>query len=144
MTDWGSRKKVAVRVMPFWHDEFVSGDWTRATGERVPRRHHSRPPWWRPFNILLHCWFAHDDGDTMHDHPRWSITICLKGRLFERTPWGERVLTPGAVVLRGHKFIHGFRCLPVDSGRTWTLFIVGRRNRPQNTYVVTRRERRRP
>lgn len=73
----------------------------------------------------------------MHDHPRWSVTICLRGEIIERTPWGERTLRPGSVVLRSRKAIHAFRLPNGRRGKTWTLFIVGRRNYRQNTYAIT-------
>ncbi|MBW8815571.1 MAG: hypothetical protein JF588_19290 [Caulobacterales bacterium] len=118
------------RYAPFWPDEFVSRS----------GKHWSRPPWWRPFNVLLHHWDPDKDAaEPMHDHPRWSVTICLRGKIIERTPWGERVLTPGSIVLRSRKAIHSFVVPEGFSGGTWTLFIVGRRNYPQNTYVVTQR-----
>jgi hypothetical protein len=117
------------RFDPFWPDEWVN----RRTG-----KHHHRPPWWRPFNVLLHRWCPSDDtGEGMHDHPRWSITICLRGKMIEHTPWGDKVLTPGSIVVRSRKYIHSFSIPKGYSGRTWTLFIVGRRNYPQNTYIVT-------
>jgi hypothetical protein len=112
----------------FWPDEWISGN-----GKR-----YNRPPWWRPFNAFLHKWCPTDDtGEGMHDHPRWSITICLRGRMIEHTPWGDNHLKPGSVVLRSRKYIHSFSIPKGYSGKTWTLFIVGRRNHRQNTYVVT-------
>lgn len=128
LTDWGTKTKVAWRYAPFWPDEIQRGNntiWRKL-------------PWYRPFNILLHNWHTSDDGNNLHDHPRWSITIVLRGQLTEITPWRERVLRPGNVVFRRAKYIHGFRVEKEHSNRTWTLFIVGRRKRPQNTYVVTR------
>lgn len=133
LTTWhkesGKPFQVATRYAPFWKDEFQGGD------DKI----HDKLPWWRPFNILLHNWRCHDDGYDMHDHPRWSITICLRGRLIEKTPWKETVLTPGKIVFRSTKYIHGFKVDKKDSCKTWTLFIVGRRKKCQNTYVVTRR-----
>lgn len=108
-----------------WPDEWITGD----------KRWH-RPPWYRPFNAFLHWWKPQHCGEEFHDHPRWSITVCLRGKLVEMTPWGERVLTPGSVVFRSRKAIHAFR-VPWDyRGKTWTLFIVGRRNHRQNRYVI--------
>lgn len=101
-------------------------------------RGRARPPWWRPFNALLHRW-VHGEAGAFHDHPRWSITICLRGRIIERTPWGERLLRPGSIVLRSRKFIHAFEIPPGFAGKTWTLFIVGRRNHRQNSFEVTPR-----
>lgn len=117
----------------FWRYAFLWPD------ESVHRgKHWNRPPWWRPFNVLLHHWDPDKDAsEQMHDHPRWSVTICLKGRIIEMTPWGERLLRPGSVVIRSRKAIHSFRVPEGFSGKTWTLFVVGRRNHVQNTYAIT-------
>lgn len=113
-----------------WADEYV----TRSG------KHHARPPWYRPFNVLLHCWRPKPgSSEGFHDHPRWSVTICLRGQIWERTPWSERLLTPGSVVIRSRKAIHAFRVSSGYEGKTWTLFIVGRRNHRQNTFAVTPR-----
>lgn len=115
------------RRAPFWPDEF-----TDRSG-----KHHNRPPWWRPFNILLHRWLAGDrDVEKMHDHPRWSITIVLRGMLVEHTPWGKHILTPGSVVIRSRKFIHSLEVPPGHRGKTWTLFVVGRRNHLQSYFTI--------
>lgn len=120
------------RFEPFWWDERVSG-----SGE-----HRNRPPWWRPFNLLLHWWNPDKDAnEPMHDHPRWSVTVCLRGRIIERTPWGERELRPGSVVFRSRKAIHSFFVPQGYAGRTWTLFVVGRRDYAQNTYQIVSRGR---
>lgn len=136
------------RFEPFWRDEYFrlyrkeppagSIDASLWTGMPDIWRRHHRPPFWRPFNILLHCWRPEHDGEEFHDHPRWSITICLRGSLIERTPWSERVLTPGSIVIRSRKAIHGFRVLPEFRGKTWTIFIVGRRNHRQNRYAIAK------
>lgn len=117
-----------------WPDQF----WD-AHKDRYPARPH-RLPWWLPFNAFLHCW--HPEGGTregFHDHPRWSATICLKGRITEITPWGRRDLRPGSIVIRSRKAIHAFEVPEGFAGETWTLFIVGRRRHRQNTFVVTAR-----
>lgn len=111
------------RYCPFWPDE-----WTGSDGEK-----YDRPPWWRPFNVLVHRWVA-SHREEMHDHPRWSITICLRGSLIEHTPWGSRVLTPGSIVVRSRKAIHAFEMVPGEE--PWTVFIVGRRNHRQNGFIV--------
>lgn len=111
-----------------WFDEVVRNG-----------KHYRRRPWWFPANAFLHCWRPEDGSrEGFHDHPRWSITVCLKGQLTEHTPWRARVLRPGAIVVRSRKYIHAFAVEPKFAGKTWTLFIVGRRNHPQNTCVVTR------
>lgn len=97
-------------------------------------------PWWLPVNVFLHHWNPVDENtEGMHDHPRWSITICLRGRLIEHTPWWTKTLKPGSIVIRSRKAIHAFSVPKGYSGRTWTLFIVGRRKYRQNTYIVTPR-----
>lgn len=135
---WGRQRVVSwadgifgfYRFAFLWPDEYVTAAGT----------HYNRPPWWRPFNALLHCWRpAAGYFEEMHDHPRWSITVCLRGQLLERTPWGDRLLTAGSVVVRTRKAIHGFTVPDNHRGKTWTLFIVGRRNHPQNTFIVTPR-----
>lgn len=96
-------------------------------------------PWWMPFNAFLHHWkLGPDTPESFHDHPRWSITICLKGNIIERTPWGKRLLRPGSIVVRSRKAIHAFE-VPADAGEVWTLFIVGRRKHRQNSFEVTAR-----
>lgn len=107
------------RFAPFWPDEYCG---------------RNRPPWYRPFNVLLHNW-QHGESGAFHDHPRWSVTIVLKGRITEVTPWRRKLLNPGSIVFRSRKAIHAFE-LPQDHGDVWTLFIVGRRNHEQNSYVV--------
>lgn len=119
------------RYCPFWPDEWVSRQ----------GRHYDRPPWWRPFNMFLHKWEA-SHREEMHDHPRWSITICLRGSIVEHTPWGSRLLTPGSVVLRSRRAIHAFEMVPGEDA--WTMFIVGRRNHRQNGYLVMPFGARRP
>jgi hypothetical protein len=111
------------RYQPFWPDEWVGSQGA----------HFARPPWWRPFNILLHQWVgAHNEE--MHDHPRWSVTVVLRGMIVEHTPWGSRVLKPGSIVVRSRKYIHAFEIVP--GAEPWTLFIVGRRNHKQNGFLV--------
>jgi hypothetical protein len=96
-------------------------------------------PWWLPVNAFLHHWrLGPNTPESFHDHPRWSITVCLKGKLIERTPWGDRHLKPGSVVFRSHRAIHAFE-IPEDAGEVWTLFIVGRRKHRQNSYTIVPR-----
>lgn len=124
----GIHHPVARRYAPFLNDEYSTRD----------GKLYSKLPWWAPFNALLHHWQAHED-DTMHDHARRSLTIVLKGEIIEKTPWGEKRLRAGSMVLRSTKYIHGFRVDPEHSCKTWTLFVVGRRIGVQNTYSVERR-----
>lgn len=118
-----------------WPDKWF--DRLKASDPDAKRPH--RLPWWLPFNAFLHHWrLGPETPESFHDHPRWSITICLSGKIIERTPWGDRLLTPGSVVVRSRKAIHGFE-IPQGAGEVWTLFIVGRRKHRQNSYVVTPR-----
>lgn len=112
--------------------------WWDAQRDKFPTRPNALP-WWLPFNAFLHNWrLGPDTPESLHDHPRWSITVCLKGEIIERTPWGERTLRPGSIVVRSRKYIHSFQ-IPAGDGDVWTLFIVGRRKHRQNTYQVTAR-----
>jgi len=127
---WDRHKVWVLKNLPAgWRD---SSFWTGIEGTKK----FNRPPFWRPFNAFLHCWRPEHDGEEFHDHPRWSITICLRGRLIERTPWATRILTPGSVVIRSRKAIHAFQCPKEHHGKTWTIFIVGRRNHRQNRYSI--------
>lgn len=125
-----------------WPDAFVDEHKGTCKCHFCPVKAGWRPrrlPWWRPFNAFLHYWkMGADTPESFHDHPRWSITICLKGKIIERTPWGARMLTPGSIVFRSRKAIHAFE-IPPDAGEVWTLFIVGRRKHRQNGYAVTPR-----
>lgn len=109
------------RFEPFWPDEWNG---------------RNRPPWWRPFNALLHYWKPDKDAhEPFHDHPRWTVTIVLRGRIVEETPWTRRELRPGSIVVRSRKSIHRF-FMPPGQRTAWTLFLVGRRDHRQNTYQV--------
>lgn len=120
-----SRDEVTTSRYHFlWPDEY----WSDSHGLVNAR------PWYLPFNAFLHCWHKSDDG-LPHDHPRWSITILLKGRMVEETPTTIKWLTPGAVVFRRASAIHRFDIPTRYQGDTWTIFIVGRRRRWQHYYT---------
>lgn len=125
-----------------WPDSFVDDHKSRCKCSFCPVcKNGLRPgtlPWWMPFNAFLHRWEPEPGAlEEFHDHPRWSITICLKGRITEVTPWGRRELKAGSIVVRSRKAIHRFE-IPEGAGdEIWTLFIVGRRKARQNTYAVT-------
>jgi hypothetical protein len=127
-----------IRYEFFRRDEWPDSWWDDHR-DSYPERP-NKLPWWLPFNMFVHNW-APQKGfeEDFHDHPRWSITICLKGRIIERTPWGSRLLKPGSIVIRSRKSIHGFALDPTYEGEIFTLFIVGRRVARQNTYEVTAR-----
>ena len=116
------------RYAPFRRDE----RWSEVSEQWLHRL-----PWWFPINAFVHRW-TNSEGADFHDHPRWSITICLRGQIIERTPWSERVLRPGSITIRSRKFIHAFELPDGARGKTWTLFIVGRRKHEQNSYIITK------
>ena len=117
------------------YDEWPDGLWDQYR-DKYPERPHLLP-WYLPFNAFVHHWNPHGVArEQFHDHPRWSITVCLKGRITEITPWGERQLRPGSIVIRSRKYIHAFEVPTNHTGETWTLFIVGRRKHRQNMFNV--------
>lgn len=119
-------------------DEWPDGVWDEHR-EKYPKRPNALP-WWLPFNAFLHSWDPEPGSqEGFHDHPRWSVTICLAGRIVERTPWGEQLLKPGSIVIRSRKAIHAFKVPDDYAGPIWTMFIVGRRVARQNTFVITAR-----
>lgn len=89
-------------------------------------------PWYCPFNIFLHTWGANVKMAYFHDHPRWSITVVLRGRLQEITPKYNRELGVGDIVFRSHKAVH--KLYTSSDERPITLFIVGRRKYTQYLY----------
>lgn len=120
-------------------DEWPDTWYDRLKASEPDAKRPNRLPWWMPFNAFLHHWkLGPDTPESFHDHPRWSITICLKGQIIERTPWGERLLRSGSMVFRSRKYIHAFE-IPPGFGEVWTLFIVGRRKHRQNSFLVTPR-----
>lgn len=125
----GHDKRAFKRFCPIWPDE-----WVGSKGHR-----YNAFPWWRPFNFMLHCWRPTTRKDEqMHDHPRWTVTIVLQGRLTEITPWSRRDLKPGSIVFRSRKSIHTFHIPEDQRGKIWTLFIVGPRLYKQNWYNIQR------
>lgn len=97
-------------------------------GERDPylRR------WWviprNPlFNIYLHQFLRDDDDRALHDHPWFSLSLVLAGRLREHTIdrggiHRRRELAAGTWRLRSAWFAHR---LELPAGDCWTLFITG-------------------
>lgn len=127
----GREQQVSIRrFMPFGDDEskFIKVENNKVIIQRPL-------PWYKPFNINLHWWWK-GDGDTYHDHPRWSITIVLKGKMVEHTFWSKKLLSPGSIVFRNRKYAHRFTIPEGYEGKTWTLFIVGRWKHPQNEYKL--------
>lgn len=136
-------KRVFRRFEFLWPDELQDKFYERMIeaakdkGDPVPKRPH-RPPWWRPFNAFVHCWNRESGSkEGFHDHPRWTVTVLLRGKLIEHTPWRSRTLVPGSIVLRSHRSMHAVEVPQGYSGKSWTLFVCGRRDFRQNTFLVT-------
>lgn len=151
LINWAVRRGSPAREVVTFDDQFLFhryeflrwDEWPDIWWDKHRAKYPVRPnklPWWLPFNAFVHCWQPlPGTGEAFHDHPRWSVTICLRGQITEVTPWGRRVLRPGSIVIRSRKAIHAFEAHEAFAGETWTLFIVGRRKHRQNSYVVTAR-----
>lgn len=110
------------RYCMLWKDEYLHAQSLERDGGH---------PWWFPFNAFLHRWTRSDTG-MPHTHPRWTMTIVLAGELWEVIDRKRlRILRPGSVVFRSHKAAHSILVPARHLGRTWTIFIVGRRRHAQ-------------
>ena len=95
--------------------------------------------WWiiprnKIFNIYLHHMMHDDDDRAPHDHPWWSLSLCLNGRIKEHELLPKRGLLGGPqryrindIVAgqwkwRGKEYAHRLE-LPDDEA--WTLFMTG-------------------
>lgn len=87
----------------------------------------------RVCNVYLHVFLGDDPGDDMHDHPWWSLSLMLRGSLFEHRPDGCVIRATGDVVFRGAATLHRLeRMRPVSMRRAKppvSLFITGPRFR---------------
>ena len=75
-------------------------------------------------NVYLHRFLGSDDDRALHDHPWFSISCVLKGRLIEHGPNGaSREIQRGKITLRPPRFQHR---IELPSGETaTTLFVTG-------------------
>lgn len=91
--------------------------------------------------VYLHQFVGSDDDRAVHDHPGWSISFLLRGRLIEVMPYKCEGLAdsfPDTEVLRGRhipwlwpvfrKATHTHRML-LASDSAWTIFIMGPKRR---------------
>jgi hypothetical protein len=85
----------------------------------------------RFFNIYLHKIIRDDDDRALHDHPWWSVSILLKGRLMELMETTLRFPKRFIPVVRSAELAHR---LVVLNGPVWTLFITGPRIREWGFY----------
>jgi len=87
------------------------------------------------FNIYVHEYIGSDDDRALHDHPWWSVSINLSGRLSEvreivvendcgwtETKEVERTIVPWFPILRAPEQMHRMK---LRSPKAWTLFITG-------------------
>lgn len=89
----------------------------------------------RWFNVYLHKFSGSDDGRALHDHPWWSVSVLLKGSLWEVTPHPE--YKDWTKYRRVRRLIPRFRratalhriVKPDHPEPAWTLFITGPRRR---------------
>lgn len=98
--------------------------------------------WWLPrnnwFNIYVHHMRHDDDDRAPHDHPWWSLSLCLRGVIKEHqmvSPgyipgstrrWKINMIRKGDWKWRGTNYVHR---LALPEGDAWTLFITGRKVR---------------
>ena len=75
------------------------------------------------FNVYLHKFTADDDHRALHDHPWWSISLLLKGRLTEHLPkMQQREIEQFKPVYRPVGHPHR---MTLQTRTAWTLFITG-------------------
>jgi len=85
----------------------------------------------RFFNIYLHKIIRSDDDRALHDHPWWSVSLLLKGKLLELLKDRERFPKRFIPVVRSAELAHR---LVVLDGPVWTVFITGPRIREWGFY----------
>jgi len=75
-------------------------------------------------NIYLHRFLGSDDDRALHDHPWYSFSCILKGRLIEHRPNRlPREIRRGQLTLRSPKFQHRIELTERETATT--LFITG-------------------
>jgi hypothetical protein len=94
----------------------------------------------RFLNIYLHCFLGSDDDRALHDHPWWSVSFLLKGRIIEHTEdygyQGQVIKLSRSVrrfipKLRAAKHAHR---IELTGDKAWTLFITGPKVRTWGVY----------
>lgn len=103
--------------------------------------------WWiiprnKWFNIYMHHMLHDDDDRAPHDHPWWSLSLCLHGVIDEHElitdptdhrlllavhdkhgrPWWRNTIIKGRWKWRSKEYAH---LLKLPMGEAWTLFITG-------------------
>lgn len=81
-------------------------------------------PWWRRWNLYLHCFFTSDEP-TPHNHPWGGYSLILRGSYWEyRLPGRGKRFRPGDVNYIAPDTFHYVTLL---TDRVWTLFLSGPR-----------------
>ncbi len=76
------------------------------------------------FNVYLHQFLGSDDDRALHDHPWYSFSCVLSGRLIEHCADGSiREIRRGQFTLRTPNYLHRIE-LPAGETAT-TIFITG-------------------
>lgn len=83
----------------------------------------------RWLNIYLHRYYGSDNARALHDHPWWSLSWMLRGRLGEVDDHGKRWINAGQWRLRRARYSHRLIVVGGDEGWPITLFITGPRLR---------------
>jgi hypothetical protein len=80
----------------------------------------------RFLNVYFHR-FEESDGQDVHDHPWWNVSIVLRGRYREHYHDGtSKIRRPGSIVVRHPLVLHRLEIL---TPRVNTLFLTGPRLR---------------
>jgi hypothetical protein len=84
-------------------------------------------------NAYLHQFWRSDDDRALHDHPWWSLSLCLSGSMVEHTIAAggvhhRRFIAAGGWRLRSARLAHRLE-LDENAGPVWTLFLTGPRLR---------------
>lgn len=75
--------------------------------------------------IYLHNFVADDWSRDFHDHPKWFISIGLKGSYVEETPKGKKVYKAPWIRYFPPNHIHRIALFPEEKS-AWTLVITGK------------------
>ena len=73
--------------------------------------------------VYLHHFVGTDKEDAMHDHPKWFLSIGLRGRYVEETPTGLRLWT--APWIRWFPASHRHRLIVPPGESCLTLVVTG-------------------
>jgi len=110
------------KLLQYWlipqgrEPDFVIGDHYLDRWFIIPRN--------KLFNIYLHHIRHSDDDRALHDHPWWSISLCLDGYMSEVTSEGRKLIEMGHLVVRSTNFAHRLEIAEGAAG-CWTLFVTG-------------------